>query len=55
MGTVKLWDNIIYDGTVNTIHSLYVYIQDTEWCNMGTIKLWDNIIFDDTVNIFQNL
>ena len=33
MERIKLWDNIVFDNTVNTVHSVQVYTQsgDRTW------------------------
>ena len=31
MWTIKLWDTIIFDTSVKTIQSLYMYIQDNNY------------------------
>jgi len=41
MERIKLWDNIIFDDTVNNVHSVQVYTQsgDSTWgkCEYGII------------------
>ena len=41
MGTIKLWDNITVDNTVNTFQnvSFYVYSGDITWgkCEYGVV------------------
>jgi len=37
MERIKLWDNIIFDNTINKVHTVQVYIQsgDRTWGNVN--------------------